>query len=151
VIHHQNPGPGGTTVWRGGAAYLDVIVHGREGFNGPVTITAEGLPPGLHALPTAVPGDGRGTFVLWADADAPEWTGTVKLTAAGKRGDVTLRREVRPYTRVWTDPSLGSSRPTRELALAVRDSAPFALRFAAERVEVEAGKRAELKLLLDRR
>src|SRR5205085_2058643 len=87
VIHHQNPGPGGTTVRRGGATYLDVIVHNKEGFIGPVTITAEGLPEGLHAAPTTINGDNRGVVVLWADADAADWVGPVKLTATAKRGD----------------------------------------------------------------
>ncbi len=150
VIHNQNPGPAGTTIRRGGAAYLDVITHFKDGFNGPITLTAEGLPPGLHAVPTTV-SDTRGAFVLWADADAPEWTGTVKLIATGKRGDEVLRREVRPYTRVWPNADLSSSRPTRELALAIRESAPFALRFGVERLEVEAGTKAEVKLLLERR
>jgi hypothetical protein len=149
IIHSQNPGPGGTTIRRGGAAYLDVILQQKEGFNGPVTLTAEGLPPGLHALPTTF-SDTRGSFVLWADADAAEWTGTVKLFATGKRGDSVLRREVRPYTRVWTDQGQNSSRPTRELGLAIRDTAPFGLRFETERVEIEAGKKAELRLKLER-
>src|SRR5205085_10137627 len=87
VIHHQNPGPGGTTVRRGGATYLDVIVHNKEGFAGPITITAEGLPEGLHAAPTTITGDTRGVVVLWADADAADWVGPVKLTATAKRGD----------------------------------------------------------------
>ncbi len=150
AIHPQNPGPAGITIRRGGTAYLDIIVHRTEGFNGPITLTAEGLPPGVHARPTTFR-DSHTTFTLWADADAPEWTGTVKLFATGRRGTTTLRREVRPYTRVWNDPSLGSSRPTRELALAVRESAPFALHFPVERVEVQAGKKAELKIQLDRR
>ena len=151
VIHHQNPGPGGTTIRQGGAAYLDVILHYQDGFRGPVTITAEGLPKGLHSAPTTISGDTRGTFVLWADPDTPEWTGGVRLLATGKRGATTLQREVRPYTRVWTDPGLNSSRPTRQLVLAVRPTAPFGLRFTAERIEVEAGKQVELTLQLDRR
>jgi hypothetical protein len=114
AIHSQNPGPGGTTVRRGGAAYLDVIIHNKDGWNGPITLIAEGLPPGLHALPTTIHGDTRGTFVLWADRDAAEWTGPIRLVATGKRGAETLRREVRPYTRVWTDPNMNSSRPVRE-------------------------------------
>jgi hypothetical protein len=149
VIHSQNPGPAGTTVRTGGAAYLDVVLNLSGGFNGPVVVTAEGLPPGLHALPTTIRGT-HGTFVLWADADAAEWTGTVRLFATAKQGERTLRREVRPYTRVWTDPSLSSSRPTRELAVAIRQSAPFALSFAEERMEAEAGKKAVVKLRLQR-
>jgi hypothetical protein len=149
VIHHQNPGPGGTTIHRGGAAYLDVIIHRQEGFNGPLTLTAEGLPPGLHALPATIH-DSRGTFAFWADADSSEWTGSVKLFATAKVGDKTLRHEVRPYTRVWADAGQNSSRPTRELVLAVRESAPFALRFAPERLEAKAGSKVEVKLHVDR-
>jgi hypothetical protein len=149
AIHGQNPGPAGTTVLAGGAAFLDVIIHQAGGFNGPITLSAEGLPPGVHAMPTTVRGT-HGSFVIWADASAADWTGPVKLFATAKVGDRELRREVRPYTRVWTDANIGSSRPTREFVLAVRQGAPYALSFAGERVEVEAGKKAELKLRLDR-
>jgi hypothetical protein len=149
AIHHHNPGPGGATIWRGGATYLDLIIHHKDGYSSPITVVAEGLPPGVHAQPTSS-SDTRGTFVLWADAVAPDWTGTVKLFATGQRGNVPLRREVRPYTRVWSEANIGSSRPTRELALAVREPAPFSLRFAADRLDVPAGKKAELKLHLDR-
>jgi hypothetical protein len=149
AIHSQNPGPAGTTVRAGGAAYLDVIVHQTGGFNGPITLTAAGLPPSVHALPTTIRGT-QGVFVFWADAGAADWTGPVKLFAAAQSGERTLRREVRPYTRVWPEANIATSRPTRDFVLAVRDGAPFALEFADERVEVEAGKKAELKLRLRR-
>jgi hypothetical protein len=68
----------------------------------------------------------------------------------GRRGDAQLRHEVRPYTRVWAEANVGSSRPMRQLPLAVRESAPFALDFAAERVAVEAGKSVRLKVRLRR-
>lgn len=149
VIHPQNPGPNGTTVRRGGSSYLDVILHAKEGFNGPMTLSAEGLPPGLHARPTTIR-DNRGVFVFWADADKADWAGSVKLIATGKVGDTVLRREVRPYTRVWKEANLNSSRPTRELVLAVRDSAPFALHFTPDRVEAKAGSKVEVKLHINR-
>jgi hypothetical protein len=150
VIHHQNPGPGGATVRRGGATWLDVVIHNKEGFTGPVTITAEGLPKGLYLAPTTINGDSRGIVVLWADKEAPEWVGPVKLVATGNRGEETITREVRPYTRVWNSTDLNSSRPTRELVVAVRGDAPFALTPAAETLEVEAGKKVELKLSCER-
>ncbi len=149
AIHSQNPGPAGTTIRAGGAAYLDVIIHQAGGFNGPLTLSAEGLPPGVHAQPTTVHGT-HGAFVLWADAGAADWTGVVKLFATAKAGERTLRREVRPYTRVWSEANLSTSRPTRDFVLAVRGGAPFALDFAEERVEVEAGKKVELRLRLHR-
>ncbi len=165
VIHSQNPGPGGTTIWRGGAVYLDVILHQREGYSGDITLTAEKLPPGVHATPTVIPNNQRGQMILWADADAADFTGPIRLLASGRRGPADAKdgsqggqpakeelftREVRPYTRVWNDASLNSSRPTRELVVAVRDGAPFGLRFEPDRVEVEAGKPVQFKLKLDR-
>jgi hypothetical protein len=150
VIHSQNPGPAGITVGRGGAVYLDVVIHNKEGFNGPITITAEDLPKGLHAAPTIINNDSRGVVVLWADADAPDWVGPVKLTATAKRGDETLIREVRPYTRVSTSTQLSSSRPTRELIVAVRENAPFHVAPTMDRIEVEAGKKIEVKLQCQR-
>jgi hypothetical protein len=149
VIHHQNPGPGGLNLRRGGATYLDVIIHRQEGFSGPLTLSAEGLPPGVHSLPTTIR-DNHGTLILWADAGAADWTGPIRHVASGKRGENTLRREVRPYTRVWSDPGMGSSRPMRELIMAVRESAPFGLRFAAERSEVKANSKVALILHVDR-
>ncbi len=151
VIHHQNPGPGGTTVRKGGAVYMDVVIHNTGGFSGTVTITAEGLPKGLHVAPTTINGDSRGVLVLWADKDAPEWVGPIALSAVGKSGDVTITREVRPYTRVWNSTDLNSSRPTRELVVAVAgEMAPFALTPAVERIEVEAGKKIDLQIKCER-
>ena len=151
VIHHQNPGPGGTTVRKGGAVYLDVVIHNTGGFAGPVTITAEDLPKGLHVAPTTINNDNRGVVVLWADKDAPDWVGPVRLTATAKRGDETITRVVRPYTRVWNSTDLNSSRPTRELVVAIAaDTAPFAITPQVEKVEVEAGKKVEVVVKCDR-
>jgi hypothetical protein len=150
VIHSQNPGPGGTTLHRGGATYLDVILQNKDGFNGSVTISAEGLPKGIHAMPTTINNDTRGVFVLWADADAPDSVGPIKLMATGKNGDATLVREVRPHTRVWPNPDMNSSRPTRSQVIAVAESAPFIVKPASERIEVIAGQKAELKLQFER-
>ena len=152
AIHHQNPGPGGTNVRRGGAAYLDVILHHTGGVAAPVTITAEGLPKGLHCGPTHIHTEDRGTVVLWADADAPGFVGPVRLVAAGEIDGKPTRREVRPYTRVNSTQNQASSRPTRDLVVAVlQEPAPFSLAFEKDRVEVEAGKKVELKLRCDRR
>ncbi len=150
AIHHQNPGPGGTTILQGGAQHLDLVLNPQDGFNGPVTVTAEDLPPGLHAEPTVIAANTRGNFVLWADENAPLFAGPIRLIATGKRGDVELKREVRPYARVWTETSMNSSRPSRQLVVAIRETAPFALSFASDRVEVEAGGKVELPIRLKR-
>lgn len=153
VIHSQNPGPGGINLWCGGAVYMDVIIHQREGFNDEVTLTAENLPAGVHSVPTIVNNNSRGTFVLWADDDAPDFTGPIKLIATGKRGEETLRREVRGYTRV--DSGMNSSQAVRELVIAVRNGAPYRLEWEQPNVDVEVDakedKSIDLKVRLTRR
>ncbi len=149
AIHSQNPGPGNLTLWKGSTAYLDIVTHFRDGHSGSYTITAEGLPPGVHATPTTTD-DQRATFVLWSDESAADFNGPIKLIATAKVGETTLRREVRPYTRVWNQANLNSSRPTREQLLAVRERAPYALELIPNQIDVQGGKTVELKLQAQR-
>ena len=72
VIHSSNQNPAGTTIWKGAAATLDIVIHQWEGYNGPVTITAEDLPPGVYAAPVTITNNTRGRFVLWADDNAAD-------------------------------------------------------------------------------
>ncbi len=149
AMHHQNPGPGGTNIWRGGTAYWDIVVHQPHMTNEPVTLTADNLPPGIHAVPTTIWGNG-GTFVVWSDPDAPAWTGPLQLTATARFGDQEFKHKVRPYCRVSTDPGFGSSRPMRSFAVSVVEPAPFSLQFVPDRIEIVAGQSAEVKLQLQR-
>ncbi|MBI1313148.1 hypothetical protein GC176_17800 [bacterium] len=147
AIHRSNQNPAGTTVFTGGATYVDIVIH-QKSYSGPLTISAEGLPPGVHFQPTGVPNNSRGNFVLWADEDAAEWTGFVRLFATGEIDGQQFRREVRPYSRVWNNS--GTSQPQRSLALAVRASTPFNVSIVPEKFEIEAGKSAELSVELKR-
>lgn len=150
AIHSANPGPAGLTVWQGGAAYLDLVIHREDGYSGPITIAAENLPPGLHVPEVKIPNDTRAPLVVWADANAPAWHGNLRLVATGMQGQTKLVREVRPYTRVWNNPSMGSSRPTRELAAAVVEKAPYALRISPDRAQVAINGKLELKVAVTR-
>jgi hypothetical protein len=149
VIHRENPQPCGLNLWRGGSAMLDVVIHQREGATTPITLTAADLPPGVHAMPTTIPGDSRGAFVLWSDDNAAEWTGAIKLFASYKRGEQTIKQEVRPYTRVWND-AKGTSRPTRDLAASLRENAPFFVVPDKEKYEVKPGDKLEMTLKINR-
>ena len=120
----------------------------RRGLD-PVTLTAEGLPPGVHFLPTTIPTDTRGVFVLWSDEGTAEWTGGIKLFANYKRGEQQIKQEVRPYTRVWND-AKGTSRPTRELAASVREKASFSVAPEKDRIDAKPGDKIELKVQLKR-
>jgi hypothetical protein len=146
AIHSENPGPSGTTVWQGGAVFVDVIMHRHPGFSSGITLTAEGLPPGVHAAPTSLFNNDRTTFVFWADENAPVGDSAVKMIATATVEGQTIRHEVRQYTRVWSDANPGSSQPMREFIVSVRERAPYVLKLQPEKVTVEAGKEVELKV-----
>jgi hypothetical protein len=147
-MHRQNPGPAGTTVGRGGATYLDVVIHSTGGFTGPVTVTADNPPPGLRVQPTTITGV-AGVVVIEADADAADALHSLSLVAMGTVGDRTITHAVRPYTRTGGDPS--PCRPMRRLPVAVRDVAPFDVRVEPAAITVESGRNADVRLKLDRR
>lgn len=150
AIHRENQEPAGFNLWRGGSNHLDIVLHQRDGFSGPLTITAEGLPPGIHAAPLHMNNETRGTMVLWCDIDAAEAVAPFRLVATGKRGEDELRREVRPYTKVWANANLNSSRPMRELVVATRAQAPFGLRIEPETATVAQKSKLELKVIATR-
>jgi hypothetical protein len=149
AIHRENPQPAGLNIRSGGAMSLDLVLHQRDGQNSPVTIVAENLPPGLHAMPTVIPNDNGGVFVLWCDEGVAPWTGALQLFASYQRDEQIVKEQVRPYTRVWND-SKGTSRPTRELAIAIRETAPFCLIPNRDRIEAKAGDEIELKMNIKR-
>lgn len=148
-VGSMTPGPNmaGTTIWQGGAEHLDLVVHAKDGFADSIVISAEGLPPGLHAGPLTITNNSRGTLVLWADDNAAPWTGAVKLFATAKVGETTLRREVRAYSRVLNQVG---SRETREHIFAIRERAPFNLSIEPDQITVEQGQKADVKLKLVR-
>ena len=111
---------------------------------------AENLPPGVHCQPTSLFQSNQGSFVLWADENASPFDGPIKLVATGKRGDETLVREVRPYTRIWQDNNPGSSRPSRAPVISVRETGPFQPGVRERKLTIEAGQKAEVKTQLKR-
>lgn len=161
ATHRQSPGPAGLSLSRGGAEWLELVIHRRDGQTGPVAIHAEDLPPGVHAARTLLHNTANGAFVLWADPDAAPAVKPIRLVAEGTGGEQELVRDVRPYTRVWSQQNLGSSRPTRELVLAVGQEsagtepssaagAPLRVTLEPATATVEAGKSLQLKALATR-
>ncbi len=77
--------PSGITLRRGDNFPIFVMALRQDGFTGPVTITAEGLPPGV-SCPEVTLGatPSSGIMVFTTTEDAPPWAGTVKLVAKAK-------------------------------------------------------------------
>jgi hypothetical protein len=147
----------GCCVHQGGCAYYTVLVWRHDGFNGPITLTAEGLPTGTACLPQVVgPNLKQAALVVDAGLNAPKWTGEIKIKGTAVINGQTVVREARPASITWpvggqssaTIPAI--SRLDRNLVMAVGDQAPFRLTAAADQTTVVAGTKINVKLKVDR-
>lgn len=100
--NNQPTGNAGVLVRRGGAAGVDVMAFRTDGFNEPITVTAEGLPQGVTCDPVVLgPGQNGVPLVFRAAENAADWVGPVKITGTAKLGDQELKREARAAAKVW--------------------------------------------------
>jgi hypothetical protein len=152
VVFHETPtDPTCPLLRAGGSAFYEICLNRRQ-FNGFVTIEAEGLPPGVTCAPVYLgPQSQHANVVLTAAADAAEWSGTIRLKASATIGDKRIEREVRCTQRRWAIANINTSRVCREIGLAVRDSAPYAIKAPGAKLTVAAGETVETTLGVERR
>lgn len=81
-------------LWRGGVAAFKMFALRRSGFNGPIELSADGLPADVKFLGGWIrEGQSTGYAAFFAEETAKEWTGAVKLhgkTGGVARGATTL-------------------------------------------------------------
>jgi hypothetical protein len=146
--------PDACILRRGGQRDLSVFAWRLDGFGEPITVTAEGLPDGVTCRPlTLRPGLREGSLVLEAAGTAPHWTGTITVKGTARIRGREVVREARPATITWGVPVPffpTVSRLDRELALAVRDQAPYALEAGVQSAVVTHGGRLTVPLKLKR-
>ena len=110
---------------------LRVLVVRRDGFEGEIHLSAEGLPPGVSAAPCVIgPKQNEGNLLLAAEPGVAAWTGAVKVLGKAQAGGNALVRYASPTTPVWESTvnefiAPPKSRPAAELTLAVVGDAPF--------------------------
>lgn len=129
----------GPTLGRGESLPLLVHAFRLDGFDGPITLTAEGLPQGVTCVAQQVPEGARwATLTLTAAADAPDWAGTFRVTATADTAGKRVTRVARSASIVWGVPASQflnlntpmEARLQRALALAVRGPSPVRLTHA---------------------
>jgi hypothetical protein len=90
--------PTAPNVWKGGAVPVTVTVNRIDGFDGPVQVKLDNLPPGFEAPPTFIEAEQQSTtFALFAGptaANPPEKSAPVKLVARATIGGKEVIREV---------------------------------------------------------
>ncbi|MBI3466364.1 MAG: hypothetical protein HY000_25410 [Planctomycetes bacterium] len=155
--NQQQPAVWSTLLRKGGAESLQVLAFRRDNFAGEIELTAEGLPPGVHAAP-AVLGPGRNvtTVVLTADENAPEWTGSFRVVGKGRAGEKELVRAARAGTIVWPSQQNGPpgvARMAAGLALAVcPETAQFTVSADGDQKwEVSRGGKLQIPIKITRR
>jgi hypothetical protein len=148
--------PDGYCIRQGGDAYYTVLVWRHEGFNGPITLTMEGLPTRISCAPQVVgPNLKQATLVVSAGVSAPEWTGEIRVKGTAVIQGQTVVREARTASITWPAPPMQPGIPAitrldRSLVLAVRDRAPFSLTASADQATVVAGSKTKVNLKLAR-
>jgi hypothetical protein len=153
VVYHETPNePTCPVVRQGGASFYEFCVNRRDGFDGPVTVEVEGLPPGVRCRPIHVSSQTEtASIVFEAAREAPPWAGAIHLKAIGQIAGKSVQRAVGCVQRRWGN-GVGNnaSRVCREIGLAVRPTGPYRLTTTADTLKVAAGDTVETKVSLQR-
>lgn len=139
---------------RGGREYLDVFIARHDGFNGEVTLLAEGLPPGVTCAPQVVPANAKqGALVFESTDKAQSWAGAIKVFGTATIDQKVIRREARSATVTW--PINQRNVPTitrldRQLVVAVRDPGPYRISVKVDKLELRPGDRVTIPFEIER-
>ena len=128
-----------SSLWRGEAMPIKLIVMRRDGFKEDILVTASGLPAGVTAGTLRIPAASNTVnYFIAAKDGAPAAFADIKITGTAKVGDNQLVREARLTTVNWdlaTDANTTEgpqTRLTRSFPIAVTDRESAPLTFAME-------------------
>jgi hypothetical protein len=136
--------PAAANVLADGDAGLDVFIDRRDGFDGPVTVTATGLPAGVSVTPLTLHGDERwAVLVLRGAAKLADGVQAISVTATAEVAGKPVTRVARPATVVRGVPgqrnAASVARLDSELVVATRaEKAPLRLTADAKAIKFTA-------------
>jgi len=94
--------PAAPLVRRGGSMVYRILALRRDGFEGDITVTIEGLPDGITAQPLVLSGSSReGYLTVWADPGAAGWTGPVTIVGRARIGEGEIEQVARSASLIW--------------------------------------------------
>jgi hypothetical protein len=155
VLPPDDNRPDACALRQGGQQFYQVLAWRREGWNGAVNLSIDGLPKGVTCPPQVLgPGLKQATLVVSAAADAPPATGEIQIKGTATINGQNVVREARAANIVWpVVPGQGIPplcRLDRRIVLAVRDKAPFGLAASIDKATLFHGDKATLSLKLTR-
>lgn len=143
----------------GATMALEAVALRRDGFDGPIDLTLENLPPGVTATGLRIaPGKNRGILLVSADANAPAGKSGAEFVAKGTIDGQEVMRTARLASMAWPVKDAWSEIPSPRLLLDVAvsvgsvEGAPLTIEpKVAGPFEVEAGKSLTIPLAHVRR
>jgi hypothetical protein len=148
--------PDAVVVRQDGRASFTVLVWRFDGFNGEVRLAVDGLPEGV-TCPSQVIGPNQrfAGFVVNAAPNAPVWNGAITVKGTATINGAEVVREARPASIIWPIPPQQQnvaliSRLDRNLVLAVREKALYALSAEVQEVTTVAGQNVSIPLRVNR-
>lgn len=148
--------PDSATIGAEGQYALNVFVWRLGNFTGDITVQGNQLPPGVSVKPQVIAGaQKQAALIVSVAADAPPYVGPIELEAIATVNGEKLVRDVRAATITYPSlqPQPGPpllARLDRELLMAIRGRAPYALVPSKERITILQGNKVSLALKLNR-
>lgn len=120
--------PNQTNVWspvlrKGGVADMNVYALRRDGFNGDVLVSVEGLPAGVTCAPVTLgPNQQAAPLVFAAADDVKAWSGPIKVIGKATIAGQEVAREARGGAAVWEGQGVPApARMTEQICLSVTE------------------------------
>lgn len=142
---------------RGGTLPVKVAIVRVDGFDGPVDVVADGLPPGVTAAPGRIAGGATtGTVLLTASETVPGGSFGIRLVGHAQVGTNHLEQTARTGVARWPVADFNQEPSSHRLAQVFRvgvapEPEPVVVRPAEERVfEVKAGTKLSVPLRVAR-
>ena len=132
--------PGVCNVARGGRALIDLFVSRKQGFSGPIRVSASGLPSGLECPDVWFgPGVEKVSAIVSALDDCDLTTSGITLTGRAELGGIELIREARGATTIPTASATPAGRLTGRIALGVVPKTSWSITATPSRSLVSQG------------
>jgi hypothetical protein len=142
---------------RGATMALEVVAFRRDGFDGPIDLAMDGLPPGVTAKGLSIPaGKSHGTMLVTARADAPSGYANASFVGRAVIAGKPAMRPCRLASVAWPIPDswgeIPSPRLLADVSVSVCDgeAAPLAIAPQTPVVEAKAGGKVTIPLVLQR-
>ena len=127
-------------VARGGRAVIDLIASRKQGFSGPIRVSAGVLPSGLECPDVWFgPGVDRVSAIISAEEDCDLPTSGLILTGRAELGGIELLREARGATTIPTGSATPGARLTGRIAVGVVPKASWTVTASPSRTLVSQG------------